>query len=108
MKDKKPALTRKNTLETFMKANTKKRIGKDSVIFMLAELNKLGSKIVKTSSRQAEKEQRNTILERDIKVALKSLLGGTDIETLFKSIDNLSAKETANLTKKIKEWLIEH
>lgn len=100
-----PELTRKSTVEIYLKTLSEKRVGVDAVDAFLARLNDLGGRVVKSATRSANADGRNTIMGKDIEAAFKTLIGGADIEGIFQSIHNLSAKETADLSQKIQEFL---
>ena len=108
MADDKPSLTKPTTLETFFKSRTDLRIAVEAISFLQSELDTLGEQIAKEATRTAKQEKRTTILQRDIKEALTTLLGQTSLEGIFKRLETLSAKDTAQLSQQIEIWLKEH
>jgi histone H3/H4 len=101
-----PDLTRKTTLESFIKARTPLRIGVDALDLFLAELNTLGSQVTQTATQLAQSEKRTTLLAKDIQAALSQHLGGgNNLDSLFQSIEKLNAKDTATLAQRITAWL---
>lgn len=100
-----PELTRKSTLEIYLKTLSDKRVGVDAVDVFLARLNDLGLKVVQSATRSADAAGRNTLMGKDIEASFKTLVGGADIEGIFQNIHNMSAKETADLSQKIQDFL---
>jgi histone H3/H4 len=100
-----PELTRKSTLEIYLKTLSDKRVGVDAVDVFLARLNDLGLKVVQSATRSAEAAGRNTLMGKDIEASFKTLVGGADLDGIFQNIHNLSAKETADLSQKIQDFL---
>lgn len=104
-----PGITKANTIETFVKAHSKLRVGLDAVTFFLERLNTLSAGIVKDAEAKAIKEGRTTIMADDIKAGLAAATGSTaDLAFLFKQIEALSAKETADLAEIIRQWIETH
>lgn len=105
----KPSITKQNTVESFMKANSSLRIGSDATSFFLDQLNILSEAVVKAAEANARKENRNTIMAIDVKVALTSVTGSTsDLPYLFKQLEALTAKDTAILSEMIQKWIDAH
>lgn len=104
-----PGITKANTVETFIKAHSKLRVGVDAVAFFLDQLNTLAELVVKDAEAKAVKEGRTTILADDIKKAMTSATGSTsDLPFLFKQIEALNAKDTADLSALIQKWIDTH
>ena len=102
-------ITKANTVESFMKANSSLRVGKDAVTDFLARLNTLSAAIVKSAEANAIKEDRKTIMANDIKEAMTTVTGSTsDLPFLFKQIETLNAKDTADLAALIRAWVEAH
>jgi histone H3/H4 len=105
----KSMITKANTVETFIKAHSKLRVGKDAVGSLLDRLNTLSMSIVKAAEKNAIKEERKTIMEADIQKAMTTVTGSTsDLQFLFKQIENLNAKDTADLSELIRNWVESH
>ena len=105
----KSAITKANTVETFMKAKAELRIGKDAVSCFLERLNTLAEAVVKSAEANAVKADRKTIMAKDIEAAMTDVTGSTaDLAFLFKQIEALSAKDTANLSELINKWIETH
>ena len=56
-----PEITKANTVESFMKANSSLRIGKDAVTDFLTRLNTLSAAVVKAAETSAINQNRKTI-----------------------------------------------
>ena len=108
MKDELPELTRKSTLEALFKARTDLRIGNDALDTCLTGFNTLGSKIVSMAVANAKLEQRTTLMAKDALTAFQSIQSGNNLDDLFPQLEKLSAKDTADLAQRIKEWLEQH
>jgi len=102
----KPSITKANTVETFAKAHAELRVGKDAVAYFLERLNVLAEAVIKSAEANAKKEDRKTIMAQDIEVAMTDVTGSTsDLPFLFKQIEALNAKDTANLSELIAKWI---
>ena len=102
-------ITKTNTVETFIKAHSKLRVGKTAVTNLLNHLNTLSKEIVKEAEAKAIRQDRKTIMASDIKEAMTIVTGSTsDLPFLFKQIENLNAKDTAALSELIKNWVGSH
>ena len=92
-----------------MKANSSLRVGKDAVSDFLSRLNTLSEAVVKAAEANAINQNRKTIMADDIKEAMTTVTGSTsDLPFLFKQIETLSAKDTADLSALIREWVESH
>ena len=105
----KPTITKLNTVESFMKANSTLRIGTDAISILFDQLNTISEAITKAAEANAKKENRTTIMSADVKLAITSVIGSTsDLPFLFKQLENLSAKDTAILSETIQKWIDTH
>jgi histone H3/H4 len=105
----KPGITKQNTVESFIKANSTLRVGADAVTFFLNQLDTLSETVVKTADATAKQAGRTTIMVADIKAGLSAATGSTsDLAFLFKQIEALSAKDTADLSELIRRWIETH
>ena len=105
----KPGITKPNTVESFIKANSTLRVGVDAVSCFLDQLNALSEAIVKAAEANAKKEGRTTIMAADVNAAMTSATGSTsDLAFLFKQLEHLSAKDTADLATLIQTWIDTH
>lgn len=102
-------ITKPNTVETFMKAHATLRVGVDAVAALIDQLNLLSADIVKAAEANARKENRTTIMAADVTVAMSSVTGSTsDLPFLFKQLEALNAKDTADLAALIQKWVDSH
>ena len=103
------SITKPNTVETFMKANTDLRIGADTLKEFQTQLDVIATAITKESEKQAKAANRTTIMPADIKAALMAVTGSTsDLKYLFGQLEKLTAKETADLSTLIQNWISSH
>ena len=92
-----------------MKARSDLRVGADVVSFFLDQLNAMSEAVVKTADATAKQDARTTIMLSDIKAAMSTITGSTsDLPFLFKQLENLTAKDTANLAELIQKWIDTH
>ena len=85
------------------------RVGVDAVSCFLELLNALSETVVKAAETNAKQEGRTTIMASDIKTAMTSTTGSTsELPFLFKQLEALTAKDTANLADLIQKWLDTH
>ena len=105
----KSGITKPNTIESFIKANSALRVGVDAVACFLELLNALSETVVKDAEANAKQEGRTTIMAVDVAVAMTSATGSTsDLPFLFKQLEHLSAKDTADLATLIQKWIDTH
>jgi histone H3/H4 len=105
----KPTITKPNTVETFIKANSSLRVAVDAVSCLFDQLNTLSTAIVKAAETNAKQEGRTTIMSPDIKAAMTTVTGSTsDLPFLFKQLETLTAKDTATLSDLIQKWIDTH
>jgi histone H3/H4 len=103
------SITKPNTIETFMKANTDLRISADTIKEFQTQIDVIATSITKESEKQAKAAGRSTIMPADIKSALSNISGSAaDLPTLFKQLEKLNAKDTANISAMIQTWLNTH
>ncbi len=104
-----PGITKPNTVEAFVKARSTLRVGSEAVSCFLDQLNTLSEAVVKAAEATAKQEGRTTIMASDIKAAMTSTTGSTsDLPFLFKQLETLTAKNTANLADLIQKWVDAH
>lgn len=105
----KPTITKTNTVETFIKETTGMRVKKDAVDYFFDRLCILSQKVVQIAHDSAKKEDRSTIMLRDIQLGMPDFTGpSSDLALLFKQIENLPAKDTADLSELIQKWIDTH
>lgn len=105
----KPDITKPNTVESFVKANSTLRVSSDAITQFILQLNTLSETVVKAAETHAKQEDRTTIMANDVNTAMASVIGSaTDLPSLFKQIERLNAKDTANLSMMIQKWLETH
>ncbi len=103
------SITKPNTVETFMKANTDLRIAADALKEFQKQLDTLALSITKEAARQATAAARTTIMAADIKASMTAVTGSTsDLPYLFRQLEKLTAKETADLSTLIQKWIAAH
>ena len=103
------SITKPNTVETFMKANTDLRIAADALKEFQKQLDTLALSITKEAAKQATAAGRTTIMAADIKSAMTAVTGSTsDLPYLFRQLEKLTAKETADLSTLIQKWIAAH
>jgi len=104
-----PMITKANTVESFIKAHAKLRVGKSATSTLLNQLNTLSIEIVKETELNTTQEKRKTIMDSDIDHAVTKVTGSTsDLPFLFQQIEKLSAKDTAALSELIQNWVESH
>ncbi len=92
-----------------MKARSDLRVGAGAVAFFFDQLNAMSEAVVKTAEATAKQDARTTIMLSDIKAAMSTITGSTsDLPFLFKQLENLTAKDTANLAELIQKWIDTH
>ena len=103
------SITKPNTVETFIKSNTDLRIGADTLKEFQSQLDVLATSITREAEKQAKAARRTTIMPADIKAALTAVTGSTsDLKYLFTQLEKLSAKETADISTLIQNWIASH
>ena len=104
-----PGITKPNTVEAFFKANSTLRVGVDAVSCFLDHLNIFSTTVVKCAEGSAKQAGRTTIMAADVNAAMTSATGSTsDLAFLFKQLEHLSAKDTADLATLIQTWIDTH
>lgn len=104
-----PGITKPNTVESFVKANSTLRVGADAVSVFVVQLNTLSEAVVKAAEANAKKENRTTIMVADIKAGFTSVTGSSsDLAYLFEQLVKLNAKDTAGLAELIQQWINAH
>ena len=96
-----------------MKAHATLRVGVDAVAALVNQLNLLSADIVKAAEANAKQQARTTILAADITAAMTTITititGSTsDLPFLFKQLEALNAKDTADLAALIQKWVDSH
>lgn len=100
------SITKPSTIENFMKANTSLRIGADSIKEFHTNLDIIAVAITNESEKAAKAAGRNTIQPGDVKTAITAVTGSTsDLKHLFKQLEKLNAKSTADLSVMIQNWI---
>ena len=103
------SITKPSTVETFMKANTDLRIAADALKEFQKQMHALALSITKEAARQATAAGRTTIMAADVKSAMTAVTGSTsDLPYLFRQLEKLTAKETADLSTLIQKWITAH
>jgi len=104
-----PGITKPTTIEAFVKAHTELRVGADAIACLIDRLTALAEAVAKAAEVNAKKENRPTILAADVALAMASATGSTsDLPFLFKQLEALPAKDTADLSALIQAWLDAH
>jgi len=103
------SITKPSTVETFMKSNTDLRIAADALKEFQKQLDTMALSITKEAARQAQASDRTTIMATDVKAAMTAVTGSTsDLPYLFRQLEKLTAKETADLSTLIQKWIAAH
>ena len=103
------SITKPSTVETFMKANTDLRIAADTLKEFQKQMDALARSITKEAANQATAAGRTTIMAADVKSAMTAVTGSTsDLPYLFRQLEKLTAKETADLSTLIQKWITAH
>lgn len=103
------SITKPNTVEVFMKANTDLRIGADTLKEFQKQMDGLALSITKEAGKVAAAAGRTTIMAADVRAAMTAVTGSTsDLPYLFGQLEKLSAKETADLSVLIQNWIAAH
>lgn len=103
------SITKPNTVEAFMKANANLRIAADALKEFQKQLDALALAITKEAAKQAKAAGRTTIMAADVKAAMTAVTGSTsDLPYLFRQLEKLTAKETADLSTLIQNWITAH
>jgi len=99
-------ITRKNTVKSFFKENSKLLIESEAIDHYIEELNTLSSNVSEKASSLAQREGRKKISKRDILLATKEMLGQSPvtIEELLQKIQLLSLTDLAKLNRLVKEY----
>jgi len=104
-----PGITKPTTMEAFMKAHTELRVGSDAIACLIDRLTALAEVIAKAAEANAKKENRTTIWAADVTAAMTTTTGSvSDLPFLFKQLEALNAKDTADLSALIQTWLDAH
>ncbi len=92
-----------------MKANTDLRIAADALKEFQKQLDTLALAITKEATNQAKAAGRTTIMAADVKAAMTAVTGSTsDLPYLFRQLEKLTAKETADISTLIQNWITAH
>jgi len=98
-------------MEAFMKAHTDLRVGADAIASLIDRLTALAEAVAKAAETNAKKENRTTIWAADVTAAMAPLTGSgsaSDLPSLFKRLEALTAKDTADLSALIQKWVDSH
>ena len=100
-------ITRKNTVEQYLKAKTDLRISPESVEAGVTAINQLADLLVSRAVDLAKDDKRTTLLDRDVTTALQALAapGGNDPAGVFAQVDRLTTDQLAQLINLVQEWL---
>lgn len=92
-----------------MKAHTDLRVGADAIACLIDRLTALAEVVVKAAEANAKKENRTTIWASDVTAAMTTTTGSvSDLPFLFKQLEALTAKDTADLSALIQKWVDSH
>lgn len=92
-----------------MKARATLRVGTDAVGCLIDQLNAISDAIVKSAEANAKQACRTTIMATDVTAAMAAVTGSTqNLPFLFKQLETLSAKDTADISDLIQKWIDTH
>ncbi|MCK5592050.1 MAG: hypothetical protein KAI72_08850, partial [Candidatus Pacebacteria bacterium] len=99
-------ITSNRAIKEFFKEQTNLRIAEDSIISYKATLNELSLKVIQRCIELVKKDDRKTILKRDVEQASEEVFrrAPMNIDEIMEKIKPLSIIELAELNKKIKAY----
>lgn len=100
-------LIKLNTINSYVKQILKMRISKTAANTLVTRFNDLLKTILKEGQQLAKKENRNTIMPRDIDTAIEDNLGKKHLvwDEVFTEIKHLNAIDLGNLSKAILKYI---
>ncbi len=100
-------LIKLNSINRYVKQILKMRISKTAATGLVARFNDLLKTILKTGQDTAKKDNRNTIMPRDIDTAIENNLGKKNLswEKILTEIESLNAIDLGNLSKEITKYI---
>jgi len=85
------------------------RIAADALKEFQKQLDTLALSFTREAVKQAQAADRPTIMAADVKAAMTAVTGSTsDLPYLFRQLEKLTAKETADLSTLIQKWITTH
>ncbi len=102
-------IIKQNAAEAFFKARATLRVDADAVPCFLEMFNALSEAAVEGAEANAKRGGRTSIMGGDVVKAMTSAAAPTlDLPVLFKQIEHLNAKNTADMTTLIQNWFNTH
>ena len=100
-------ITRRNTVEQYLKATLDLRISPEAIETYLGAINQLAERLARQAAELAKGEQRTTLLDRDVTAAFQALAGAgqADPPGVFSAIDKLTTDQLAQLINLVQDWL---
>lgn len=99
-------VTKSRTVEEFFKENTQLRVAQEAIESYKTSLNQTSVQVIKKAEALAQKENRTTILDRDIKQATDDVFRRAPIAVaeLMEKIAQLSIIDLTDLSNKVKAY----
>ena len=100
-------ITRRNTVEQYLKATLDLRVSPEAVDAFLAGINQLAERAARQAAELAKGDQRTTLLDRDVAAAFQALggAGQADPPGIFAQLDKLTTDQVAQVINLIQDWL---
>jgi histone H3/H4 len=102
------AITRSNTVESYLKATLDLRISPESIDTYRKAIQQLADLLAHQAADRAKADQRTTLLDRDVTAALQAITGAVgkvDPPSIFAQIDQLPTDQVAQLINLVTAWL---
>ena len=99
-------VTKSRTIEEFFKEKTQLRVAQEAVETYKTSLNQLSAQVIQKAEALAKKENRTTILDRDIQQAADDVFRRSPLTVaeLMEKITQLSIIDLTNLSNKVKAY----
>ena len=99
-------VTKSRTLEDFFKEKTQLRVSQEAVETYKSSLNQLSTQVIQKAEALAKKENRTTILDRDIQQAADDVFRRSPLTVaeLMEKITQLSIIDLTTLSNKVKAY----
>ena len=99
-------VTKSRTIEEFFKEKTQLRVSQEAVETYKSSLTQLSAQVIQKAETLAKKENRTTILDRDIQQAADEVFRRSPmtVAELMEKITQLSIIDLTNLSNKVKAY----
>ena len=100
-------VTKSRTIEEFFKEKTQLRVAQEAIETYKSSLNQLSAQVIQKAEALAKKENRATILDRDIQQAADDVFRRSPLTVaeLMEKITQLSIIDLTNLSNKVKAYV---